>query len=36
MNQEEYQETLDWMLAHAIIDHITYNLLLIKALPYLD
>ena len=35
MTQEQLQQTLDWMLAHNVIDYITYNELLLKSLPLL-
>ena len=35
MTREKFQETLDWLLAHNVIDYMTYNELLLKSLPLL-
>lgn len=34
MTKEELYATLNWMLAMGIIDHTTYNQLLLKSLPF--
>ncbi|ACH57085.1 putative protein 16.5 [Bacillus phage Nf] len=35
MTQQQLQQTLDWLLAHNVIDYIKYNELLLKSLPLL-
>lgn len=35
MTKKEFTETLDFMMAHGIIDHNQYNGIFLKALPFL-
>lgn len=34
MTKEDYMEVLNWMFSRNIIDHLEYNELLLKGLPF--